>query len=147
MIEREEGKMNFSDGNHRILPEINIVSLIDVVLLMLIFFMLTTSFVARPGLKVKLPKATTEVVKSKKRLEVVITKEGRFYLNNTLMSLTELRSAMETKAKELKDPVLIIHADEMARHGMVVKVMDMAKRTGLENMAIATRPESTKKGK
>jgi biopolymer transport protein ExbD len=138
--------MNFSDNDHGVLPEINIVSLIDVVLLMLIFFMLTTSFVATPGLQVKLPKAASEVIQSHDRLEVHITKEGRFYLNNTQMRLPELKSALESKAKESKDQVLIIHADELARHGMVVKVMDMAKRVGLENMAIATRPESGKEG-
>ncbi len=138
--------MNFSNyNNHHILPEINIVSLIDVVLLMLIFFMLTTSFVAKPGLQVKLPKSTTEVIKSKKMLDVIITKEGRYYLNNDLLSLENLYSALEAKAKESGEQVLIIHADEMARHGMVVKVMDIAKRVGLENMAIATRPEDTEK--
>jgi biopolymer transport protein ExbD len=137
--------MNFSENNHQILPEINIVSLIDVVLLMLIFFMLTTSFVATPGLQVKLPKASSEVIKSHDRLEVHITKEGQFYLNNTKMRLSKLKSALEAKARESKEQVLIIHADEMARHGMVVKVMDMAKRSGLENMAIATRPESGQK--
>ena len=134
--------MNFAENNHQILPEINIISLIDVVLLMLIFFMLTTSFVATPGLQVKLPKAASEVIKSHDRLEIHITKEGRFYLNNNMMRLSELKSALEAKARESKEQVLIIHADEMARHGVVVKVMDMAKRVGLENMAIATRPES-----
>ena len=138
--------MNFSNNDHGVLPEINIVSLIDVVLLMLIFFMLTTSFVATPGLQVKLPKAASEVIQSRDRMEVHITKEGRFYLNNTQMRLTELKSALEAKAEESRDQVLIIHADELARHGMVVKVMDMAKRVGLENMAIATRPESEKEG-
>ena len=134
--------MNFSQNNHQILPEINIVSLIDVVLLMLIFFMLTTSFVATPGLQVKLPKASSDVIKSHERLEVHITKKKQFYLNNSKMSLPELKSALEDKARESKEQVLIINADEMARHGMVVKVMDLAKRAGLENMAIATRPES-----
>ena len=138
--------MNFSNNGNGVLPEINIVSLIDVVLLMLIFFMLTTSFVATPGLQVKLPKAASEVIQSHDRLEVHITKEGRFYLNNTQMRLPELKSALESKAKESKDQVLIINADELARHGMVVKVMDMAKRAGIENMAIATRPESEKEG-
>ena len=137
--------MNFSENNHQILPEINIVSLIDVVLLMLIFFMLTTSFVATPGLQVKLPKASSEIIKSRDRLEVHITKEGQFYLNNTKMRLSKLKSALEAKARESKDRVLIIHADEMARHGTVVKVMDMAKSLGLEDMAIATRPESGQK--
>ena len=140
--------MNFSSkDDNKILPEINIVSLIDVVLLMLIFFMLTTSFVARPGLQVKLPKASTEVVKSHQRLEIVITKEGRLYLNNDLIKASELKAALEAKTKETKDQVLIINADEMARHGMVVKVMDMAKRVGLDNMAIATSPESDDKGR
>jgi len=136
--------MNFSNNNHQILPEINIVSLIDVVLLMLIFFMLTTSFVATPGLQVKLPKASSDIVKSHDRLEVHITKEGQLYLNNHRMNMRELKSTLESKAKESRESVLIIHADEMARHGMVVKVMDLAKRVGLENMAIATRPESEK---
>ncbi|MGA1842961.1 MAG: ExbD/TolR family protein [bacterium] len=139
--------MNFSDNNnHQILPEINIVSLIDVVLLMLIFFMLTTSFVSTPGLQVKLPKASSDVVKAHDRIEVHITKEGHIYLNNTMMRLPELKSTLEAKAKESAEQVLIIHADEMARHGLVVKVMDYAKRAGIENMAIATQPELEQKG-
>lgn len=137
--------MNFTNGNnHQILPEINIVSLIDIILLMVIFFMVTTTFVANPGLQVKLPKASSDVIKSHQRLEVTVTKEGGLYLNNEMLSLQELHAALQQRVRESEDQVVIIHADEMARHGMVVKVMDAARMAGLEDMAIATAPESGK---
>ena len=134
--------MNFSSKDEEdIKLEVNIVSLIDVVLLLVIFFMITTSFVAQPGIKVKLPQASAKEVRQKKELAVIITKDKKIYLNEDLISLALLPKRLNKALKEGNKPILIIKADELVPHGLVVKVMDTAKKTGIETLAIATRPD------
>jgi len=134
--------MNFSNKDEEnIKLEVNIVSLIDVVLLLVIFFMITTSFVAQPGIKVKLPQASAKEVRQKKELAVIITKDKKIYLNEDLISLSLLPDRLNKALKEGNTPILIIKADELVPHGLVVKVMDVAKKTGIETLAIATRPD------
>ena len=134
--------MNFSNKDeNNIKLEVNIVSLIDVVLLLVIFFMITTSFVAQPGIKVKLPQASAKEVRQEKELAVIISKNKKIYLNEDLISLSLLPDRLDKALKEGNKPILIIKADELVPHGLVVKIMDIAKKTGIETLAIATRPD------
>lgn len=134
--------MNFSNRTERdIKLEVNIVSLIDVVLLLVIFFMITTSFVAQPGIKVKLPRSSAKEVRQEKELTVIISRDKKIYLNEDLLSLSLLPDRLGRALKKGSKAVLIIKADELVPHGLVVKVMDIAKKTGIETLAIATRPD------
>ena len=134
--------MNFSNKDEEnIKLEVNIVSLIDVVLLLVMFFMITTSFVAQPGIKVKLPQASAKEVRQEKELVVIISKDKKIYLNEDLISLSLLPGRLNKALKEENKPILIIKADELVPHGLVVKIMDIAKKTGVETLAIATRPD------
>ena len=134
--------MNFSNKDEQnIKLEVNIVSLIDVVLLLVIFFMITTSFVAQPGIKVKLPQASAKEVRQEKELAVIIAQNKKIYLNEELISLSLLPDRLGKALKEGNTPILIIKADELVPHGLVVKIMDIAKKTGIETLAIATRPD------
>jgi len=134
--------MNFSNKDEQnIKLEVNLVSLIDVVLLLVMFFMITTSFVAQPGIKVKLPQASAKEVQQKKELAVIISKDKKIYLNEDLISLSLLPDRLNKALKEGNPPILIIKADELVPHGLVVKIMDIAKKTGIETLAIATRPD------
>ena len=139
--------MNFiNSGQESIKPDVNIVSLIDVVLLMLIFFMITTSFVAQPGLKIKVPVAKTGPVSTPDKIVLTITKKEHFYLDNKRVTLKDLTKLFMEKAARNSKSTMVVKADEMVRHGTVVKVMDMAKTAGLNNLAIATKPESNNRG-
>ena len=117
---------------------IDIAPLVDVVFLLLIFFMLSTTFEVNPGIKVNLPESTSkEITKEPKEIKILITKSGKLYYNGKKITLSDL----EKKFKNLKDKkkLIIIEADRYAYHGTVVTVMDIAKTEGFNNFAIATR--------
>jgi biopolymer transport protein ExbD len=134
--------MNFSDNSeHGLKLDINLTPLIDVTLQLVIFFMLTTSFMAQTGIDIKLPKASTKDLQPEKELTATISKDKKIYLNADLVSLSELADRLIKAQKPGGQSVLIIKADEVVPHGLVVQVMDIAKKSGIENLAIATRPE------
>ncbi|MCJ7646401.1 biopolymer transporter ExbD [bacterium] len=113
----------------------------DTVFLLLIFFMLSTSFVVQPGIQVKLPKAVTSEIQLKKDLILTITAENILFLNEEPVTLDKLGEALEAAFAQRKDRILIIKADQEVRHGMVVQAMDIAKLSGADRLAIATEPK------
>ena len=117
---------------------IDIAPLVDVVFLLLIFFMLSTSFEIHPGLKVNLPETSSkELDKKPKNVKIVISKSGKIYFNNKKVDINSLSKNFQ-KIKN-KKTLVVIEADKLAYHGTVVTVMDLAKRNGLNNFAIVTK--------
>jgi biopolymer transport protein ExbD len=125
--------------------QLDMTPLVDVVFLLLIFFMLSTSLSVNPGIKIDLPKSSAEQVKRKKTtLRVAIEAGGRIYLEGKKLSLSQLREKFQAVGKEQGDEALvIIEADKKVYHGLVVKVMDAAKSSGLNKLAIATQPSDS----
>ena len=123
--------------------QLDMTPLIDVVFLLLIFFMLSTSLSVNPGIKIDLPKASAEQVKKKKKtLRVAIEASGRIFLEGKRLTLEQLRERFAAVGKSSGDDALVvIEADKKVYHGLVVKVMDAAKTSGLNKLAIATQPE------
>jgi biopolymer transport protein ExbD len=123
--------------------QLDMTPLVDVVFLLLIFFMLSTSLSVNPGIKIDLPKASAEQVKKKKTtLRVAIEAGGRIFLEGKKLSLDQLQEKFAAVGKKNGDDALvIIEADKKVYHGLVVKVMDAAKSAGLNKLAIATQPE------
>ena len=124
-------------------PEVNLTSLIDVVLLLLVFFMVSTTFVDETELKVKLPEATQEAMidMSAENLEVVITASGAYRVGNRELINNDpltLRRAIEAEAGDRRDLTITIRADAQATHQSVVTAMDIAGRLGFVNLNIAT---------
>lgn len=122
--------------------QLDMTPLVDVVFLLLIFFMLSTSLSVNPGIKIDLPKASAEQVKKKKTtLRVAVEPGGRIFLEGKKLSLAQLREKFKAVEKEHGDEALVvIEADKKVYHGLVVKVMDAAKSAGLNKLAIATQP-------
>ncbi len=124
-------------------PEINLISLVDVVFMLLIFFMVTTTFVRSSALKVTLPQADQPVARqSEKVIEVVIDADGRYYINGRQLrdrSAQTLARGLQQVASDTIQP-LVIRADARASHQSVVTVMDVAGRNGFGQMSIATTP-------
>jgi len=132
--------MNFQ-SNTSLKPDLNITPLIDVVLMLLIFFMISTSFIFQPGIMVKLPASTHTETTTQRGAQVLITGEGEIYFERLRTSFEELEEKMKTfHDKE----ILMIKADQSVSHGSVVKVMNHAKNAGFQRLAIATRPDSKK---
>ncbi len=130
--------MNFLP-KEQLKPELNIVTLVDVVLLLLIFFMLTTNFVLQSGIEVKLPAAAVTKIESNKEITITLTKENKIYLNQAEVRATELPDALKKLLKgDSGQKLLVLRADKEVLHGTVVKIMDLSKRLGVEKLAIAT---------
>ena len=125
----------------RITPQVNITSLIDVVLLLLIFFMISTTFVTQPGIQINLPKSGTQAKTiAQESNTIIITADNLIYINRQkIQSIEELRSYLVQLRKETQGDIIIVKADENVAHGVVVGVMDIAKMTGFNRIAIATR--------
>lgn len=120
---------------------LDITPLIDVVFLLLIFFLLSSSFIMQPGIKVKLPEATTDDIKTKKDIFITLARDGTYFLNEESISLAALPDKLRILVAKEADQILIIKADREVKHGQVVEVMDIAKKTGIDRLAIATEPK------
>lgn len=120
---------------------LELTPLIDVVLMLVIFFMLTTTFVAGTGIKVDLPQGQAVQQPRESDAVITLTQEGRLYYQNERVSLEKLRSALQQTFQQQPGVRLVIKADTQVQHGQVVEVMDMAKIVGIEKLAIATAPK------
>jgi len=119
--------------------QLDIAPLIDVVFLLLIFFMLTSSFVFQPGVKVNLPKAMTSEVLHQKSLIVTITGENTLYVENSPVTMEEFKKSLKVAALENKS--LLIKADKFASVGKVVEIWDLCRQEGVTQVNIATLQE------
>ena len=125
-------------------PEINLTSLIDVVFLLLIFFMVSTTFERQAALRIDLPEASAEAEpkETPRRLELVIDPEGRIYLNDSqLVDSTPMtiRAALEQVAGDDRELPVVIRADAQTPHHYVVTVMDVSGQLGFTRLSIATQ--------
>lgn len=132
--------MQFTAGRSRRVG-LDMTPLIDVVLMLVIFFMLTTTFVLAPGIKVDLPKGSSVQRAQETDQVVVVTKEGDVYYRDERVDLATLQAALHQSKQEQPDLRVVIKADKSALHGRVVDIMDMAKTMGIERLAIATAPK------
>ena len=124
---------------HNRLSTFSPVSLADVVLLLLIFFLLTSTYVLEPGIRVKLPRAYTSDVVSRKDIQVTITTEGRLFLNDREITLQEFSTELEKLLKESEEKIVIIRADKSVTIDKLVQIMDIGRGVGGEKFLIATR--------
>lgn len=123
-------------------PEVNLTSLIDVVLLLLIFFMVSTSFVNEAEIQIRLPEASLEPVPAEgETLEIAVTAEGRYLVNKRPLVNARpetLRAALQKLAGDNPGREITIRADAEATHQAVVTAMDVAGKLGFVNINIAT---------
>ena len=115
---------------------LDIAPLIDVVFLLLIFFMLTSSFVSQPGIKVNLPRALTGELLQKRILVLTISEDGDIYLDNKKTTLKELKGQLKDLAKDKQS--LLIKADEITPLSHIVEVWDLCRELGISQVSIAT---------
>ncbi|MBT8086764.1 MAG: biopolymer transporter ExbD [Gammaproteobacteria bacterium] len=124
-------------------PEVNMTSLIDVVLLLLIFFMVSTSFVKQSQISINLPQAdsTAIVEETPQQIDIMITATGTYLINNRELINSQpktIRNALQKISAGNNTLPLTISADANARHQHVVTAMDVAARLGFRKVSIAT---------
>lgn len=130
-----KGRMELEHG----LKQIDIAPLIDIVFQLLIFFMLTSSFVMQPGIKVNLPKAVTSEVIQEGNIEILVSGEGVAYFNARVVTLQELKSMLREAGR--RNQTVLIKSDKRAALGRVVEIWDMARDLGISQINIATNQE------
>ncbi|MBN2803982.1 MAG: biopolymer transporter ExbD [Deltaproteobacteria bacterium] len=132
--------MNFNpDEKSKGISTIELTPLVDVVFLLLIFFLLTATYVKNPNIDIDLPKATPQETFTKDNdLTIAIKKDGTIRYDNDSVSILKLKEIFENKIKKGgKNAVVIVKADKGSTHGRVVEVMDLAKSSGFSKLAIA----------
>ena len=129
------------EGRKKVNPQLNIAPLIDIVFLLLIFFMLSSHFVDQPGIKITLPTALTAKVQPKEGVIIFISRDNKLYLNKKEISLHDLHDGLKSAVNNAKNKNVIIKADEQIDLGLAVRVMDFAKKAGAEGLIVSTKTE------
>jgi biopolymer transport protein ExbD len=124
-------------------PEINLIPFIDVLLVVLIFLMLSTTYSKFTELQVTLPTAEAEKLRERPaEIIVAVSGDGRYAVNRTAVngrSVEALSAALTIAAKDQKDPVVIVSADATSAHQSVINVLDAARRAGLVRLTFAAQ--------
>ncbi|MGH7565417.1 MAG: ExbD/TolR family protein [Gemmatimonadota bacterium] len=131
--------MRFGSGaRHKAL--IDITSLIDVVFLLLLFFVVTSTFLERPGLDLTLPAASPTDVARRDEVTVELDADGATWLDGRRVEVASLEGALESALAAGGTERVVLEADERVPHGRVVEAMDAARRAGATGLVVATRP-------
>ena len=122
-------------------PRISIAPLIDVVFLLLIFFMVTSHYDIAAGVQIKLPKVTKKTASpdAESRIIIIVDKDANAYIDGTKIDMETLKSRFAEEVKSRGMLHLVLQADSDVRHGKVVEIMDMAKAAGINSIVIAAR--------
>jgi len=134
--------VNFQRGRYREEPEINLIPMIDVLLVILIFLMVTTTYSKFAGLEINLPTADALTQQDKpNEVDVVVMANGNVLVNKTpvLGGVEAIGAALRGAAHGTPDPLVIINADAKAAHQNVIDVMQAARSAGLSHISFATQ--------
>jgi len=135
--------MNFQRGRSSDVPEINLIPLIDVLLVIIIFLMLTTTYAKFSGLEINLPTAdASKQVEQPNEINVAVTATGQILVNKTPLpgaDVLSISEALRRAAGDGKDPVIVINADAKATHQSVVDVMQAAQTAGYAHISFSTQ--------
>ena len=136
--------MNFRRGRREDYPEINLIPFIDILLVIVIFLAVTTTYARFAELKINLPTSSAEQTPTQpKQIDVAVAENGRYQIDNTAVgdaSIDGLAAALKKAAANENEPVVVINADARATHQSVVNVMEAARRIGFARITFATQP-------
>jgi biopolymer transport protein ExbD len=131
--------MNFRPRNKGRGLIINITTLIDVMFLLLIFFMVTSTFKNQPAINLVLPRSATASETVDTPAILFLTAEGDVYLNDKLIDLVSLGARLKEMHDESGEDRMVLRADEDAAHGDVVKLIDIIKQSGFTRVSLSAR--------
>lgn len=117
---------------------IDLAPMLDFIMNLLIFFIITTSFVKQTGVKVTREKALTAEYKDNGNILVAIRPNGEIWMDRRRVTLPEVRATVERMHAERPEDTVIITADRLAENGVLVKVMDQVRAGGIESVSLAT---------
>ncbi len=117
--------------------EVNLTPMLDVVFILLIFFIVTASFVKESGMDINRPEAAMAVRKERGNILVAITPSGQIWIDRRQVDVRAVRANIERLHAENPQGAVVIQADRESKNGLLVEVMDAAKLAGVENISIA----------
>ena len=133
-------------GSGRMMGEINVTPLVDVMLVLLIMFMVTAPLIQQ-GVAVRLPQTKAQTLETREdRMVVALTKERRIFIGETEIPYAELRAKLAGNLRLRSDKEVYLHADRELPYGFVVDVMGILKDSGVEDMGLVTEPTATGAG-
>jgi biopolymer transport protein ExbD len=121
---------------------VNVTSFIDVLFVLLLFFMVSTTFVNQPAMSLDLPKAMHSQGTRQPAIIVYIDQNGLIHLNDEPVDDALLEQSLRTRLATSEDKAVVLKADSRVTHGVVVHVLDIIKGAGVLKLTIATQPES-----
>ena len=124
------------DDSDRRIVDINVTPLVDITLVLLIIFMVTTTYIVNPTIKVDLPKAASGSEQMRTTLALTLSKDGGLYLNGEKSDEAAVTRFISGELPKNPDLQAIIAADKIVQHGSVVRVIDLVKRAGVRKFAI-----------
>lgn len=130
------------ETSHKPLSIFAYSSLTDIVMLLLIFFLLTSQFVIQTGVKVKLPGAKNNEQIAPAKMIVTITEQGRIFLGNEEIGIDKLAGKLELTRQTTRENNLIIRADKSVKIDLIIRVIDAAKGIGIDRFTIETEKET-----
>jgi Biopolymer transport proteins len=139
-IIKKERRMKLKRHHHQQI-QLNIAPLVDMVFLLLIFFLLTSSFILNEGIKISLPEAKSSQMQDRKEITVGITKDGKIFLDEKPVSLQGLLTRLTGMIKDSPEKTVIIKADKGIILEKAVKVLDNVKQAGAKRIVVATEME------
>ncbi|WAJ69329.1 ExbD/TolR family protein [Catenovulum adriaticum] len=116
---------------------IDMTPMLDIVFIMLIFFIVTTSFVKEAGIEVNKPEASQAESKPKANIFVAINDNGDIWMDKRMVDVERVQANLEKMLAEQATDTVIVQADEEAKHGRVMKVMDQIKAAGIDKIVVA----------
>jgi biopolymer transport protein ExbD/biopolymer transport protein TolR len=126
-------------------PKVDLTPMVDVVFLLLIFFMISTTFIETPGISIKLPESSSKAVaQTPEEIKIYLSREGKIVHKDQEMSVEQLASLLFSFRGKASDMTFLLMADRDSRHGRVVQVMDLAREAGFGKLAIGTEKKRGK---
>ncbi len=127
---------------HQEEPSINLVPLIDLIFVILLFFVVTSSFVKEAGIEVHRPDARTAMPQERANILIAVTRDGEVWIDGQRVDPRTVRSHVSRLHAEHPEGSVVVLADEESRTGLLVQVVDQARLAGVNNVAVATRESS-----
>lgn len=126
----------------KFMAEINVVPLVDVVLVLLIIFMITAPLLYR-GIDLRLPKSEINTIKTEEGKVITVGRDRKIFYDSQVVTLRQLESHLLQARKNNHDVNIYLRADRDVPYGMVVQVMDIIKKTGIERLGMVTEPDGS----
>ena len=120
---------------------LNVTPLIDVLFILIIFFTISSTFLEQPGIKLELPKAESSEAQVVEKAVLFISKEDKLYYSDEEITLETLPGKLKAAMESRDEKSLIINADQKVTHGLVVRVMDIARMNGVEKLIISAEQD------